>query len=270
MSTTVSPVSRLFRLLSVCGLMTLLISGCSGPRPTLEGSLPSAFPNHTPTQIRYALASTHDSLHAFSARSSLVYRAPENGGSFSTEMRDRRGDSLYVSISPGLGIEAARALVTADSFFFYDRLKNRVVYGAIADAGDLLPDPFTSEDLFANLLGLPVPNDGIDWQVDADEQYYYLSDPAGSREFVVDPAHWRVVRYEERDGEGRVVDRRVFSEFDAFDGVVLPRRLIFERPLDNRRASLYHRSLSINPGPLRFSLDVRDSAERILLATPSP
>jgi hypothetical protein len=240
----------------------LLVFGCAGPRPALERSLPGAFPNHSAQQIRDQLLAPLDTLHAFRARSSLVIRAPENSGSFSAEMHDRRGDSLYVSISPGLGIEAARALVTPDSFFFYDRLKNHVLYGPLSEASGLLPEPFASEDLFDNLLGLPAPEAGIDWLVEADDEHYYLRDSGGRSLYVIDAALWRVIRFEQRDASGKLTERRIFSEFAEFDGVVLPRRLVFERPQDDRMASVYYRSLRLNPVNLRFALDVRDSAER--------
>lgn len=240
----------------------VLLFGCSGPRPAIERTLPGAFPNHSAQQIRDQLLAPLDTLHAFRARSSLVVRAPENSGSFSAEMHERRGDSLFVSISPGLGIEAARALVTPDSFYFYDRLKNHVLYGAISEAAGLLPEPFTSDDLFANLLGLPAPPAGVEWVVEADDEHYFLRDPDGRTLYVVDPALWRVVRFEQRDASGDLTDRRVFSEFDQVDGVVLPRRLLFERPQEDRMASIYYRSMRLNPVNLRFELEVRDSAER--------
>lgn len=243
--------------------IAIVLYACAGPRPPLERTLPGAFPNHTALEIRYELLAPHETLDAFTARSSVVIRDADGGRSFSAEMHERRDDSLFVSISPGLGIEAARALVTSDSFFFYDRIKNRVLYGSLSEASGLLPEPFTSDDLFANLLGLPVPAPNVEWDIQADDNYYHLTDPAEKTLYVVDPALWRVVRYEERDDAGALLDRRIFSEFDEFDGVVLPRRLVFERPQDDREASIYYRSMSLNPSRLRFELDVRDSADHI-------
>lgn len=255
------------RFLAVCSLAgVFLFAGCSGPRPALEREMPSAFPHHTVSQIRSLLSASSDSLTSFRARSSLAYQSPDRRGSFSADIRDRRGDSLFVSISPGLGIEAARALVTPDSFFFYDRIKNRLLYGAHADATGILPEPFTSEDLFGSLLGIQQPASDGRWSVDADDAFYYLRDPDARTEYVVDPAHWRVVRYEKRNASGEIIDLRRFSEFDDFRGVVLPRRIEFEQPLEGSRASIYYRSITLNPQSLHFGLDVRDSTERIAVS----
>lgn len=241
----------------------LFASACSSSRPTIERDLPEGYPRHTSDQILLNLTVGTDSLRAFEARASLALKTPEHSGQFSAEMRERRGDSLYVAISPGLGIEAARALVTPDSFFFYDRIKNRVVYGSVDAASSFLPEPFTSEDLFVNLLGLVIPPPEASWEVEADSGYYTLRNPAEGDTYVVDPAYWRVVRYEKRGPSDELIELRRFSGFDEFEGVVLPRRLEFRRPREDRLASIYYRSLNLNPGPLSFDLKVRSSAERV-------
>lgn len=256
--------SRLVRN-TLAAVAVLLLYGCSGPRPAaLERDLPSGFPNHTFEQIRMSLFDAlPDTLHSFRAKASLAIRSPERSGSFSAEMHDRKGDSLYVSISPGLGIEAARALVTPDSFYFFDRIKDRLLYGSLAEAGGVLPEPFTSEDLFQNLLGLIAPPGDVDFSVDADSAYYRLTDPAGRFTYTVDPAFWRVIKMTEHRENGTLVEERSFSEFDRFGGIVLPRRVEFRRPEEESRASLYYRSLTLNPENLSFDLKIRDSTDRI-------
>ena len=246
-------------------LAALLIHGCASTAPTpLERDLPSNFPNHSVQQILLNVTRAYpDSLLAYRAKASLAIRTPDRSGQFSADMRKSAGDSLYVSISPGLGIEAARALVTPDSFYFYDRLKNRLVYGSMDEAGDILPQPFASKGLFENLLGLISPPADVSWRMRADSGYYHLIAPDGLQTYTVDPAFWRVVRYTGRTEDGTLLEQRSFSEFDTFEGLVLPRRVEFSRPLEESRASIYYRSLALNPGDLSLDLDVRDSAERI-------
>lgn len=245
----------------------LLAAGCAGPRPRGDApaDLPDAFPHHTEEQIRFHLLRTADTLQAFTARASMVIRSPEQSGQFSADLRSRRNDSLYLTISPGLGIEAARALVTPDSFYLYDRIKNRLVYGALADAGDRLPSPLAQADIFPNLLGLTVPEANVDWTLFADSAAYVLRSPDGLRTYVVDPARWRVMRYEEHLPTGELVEERVYSDFGLFGEVYLPRRVVFRRPLDETLVSLYYRDLAVNPGRISFPMRVSASAERVLI-----
>lgn len=254
-------------LLLVVALLGLLAAGCTSlrTRPDAPAELPDAFPNHSVAQIRLQLSRTADTLHAFRARANLVLRSPAQSGQFSADLRARRADSLYLSISPGLGIEAARALVTPDSFFLYNRIENKLVYGDLDDAAGILPAPLAGADLFENLLGLGLPEANVDWSLTADTDTYVLRAPDGLRTYRVDPARWRVVHYEERTPTGDLVEERAFSEFGLFDGVYLPRRIVIRRPADETTGTLYYRSLTLNPSELSFPLRVGASAERVLV-----
>lgn len=242
----------------------LVVGGCSGPRETAapDRALPAAFPGHSAEQIQQLLGPPSDSLHAFSGTARLSVQSPQQRGSFSAKLRHRRNDSLYMSISPGLGIEAARLLVTPDSFYVYNRLERSLTYGSRAFAEQHLPAALTAEDLFANLLGYLVPPSSVDLDVSAGERYYYLTDDNQHHTWVVDPAMWRVVRYEERDAAGDLTEVRSFDDFEQMGGVLLPRRLTFRQPQQESTASLYYRDLDFNPPSLSFNLDVSSSAER--------
>lgn len=256
--------STRFRCALVLAVAVLLLNGCRASRPAIERELPSNFPNHSFEDILFNVRMAYpESLHSFRAKVSLALRTPEQSGSFSADVHERMADSLYVSISPGLGIEAARALVTPDSFFFYDRIKNRLTYGSIDAAEGILPQPFASADIFRNLLGLIAPPGDVSFRVAIDDSYYVLTDPAGRLTYVVDPAFWRIVRRVEYDEDGTLLETRSFSEFDTVDGLILPRRVEFSRPEEETRASIYYRSLTLNPQNLSFDFNVRDSAERI-------
>ena len=258
-----SRIAQVRYLLAVFSAAALV--GCSGPRPTpsIEREMPDAFPYHSAETILFNVSAAGEALQSVRARGSATIRTPQQRGQFAVDLRSRRGDSTYVSISPGLGIEAARVLVTPDSFYFYDRLKNRLVFGSMENAEGVLPQPFATDDIFANLLGLAVPSPGIEWSVSADSSHYVLVDPTGLRTYVVDPAFWRVTRYEKRDATGTLLEEYVFSEFDSFDGAVLPRRVAFRRPSEESSATIYYRSIEVNPNALTFDLGVRSTATRV-------
>lgn len=252
------PVRVLFAAASLA-----LLNGCASPKPAAEREIPEEFPYHTLEQIQLHLREQQDLLTSFQAKASISVRTPERSGQFSADMHARKNDSLYLSISPGLGIEAARALVTPDSFYFYDRIKNRLVYGSLGEAAGFLPQPFTSENLFENILGLTAPTADTQWEVSTDSSYYVLTSEEGLRRYVVDPAFWRVVRYDEFSPSGTLVEQRRYTDFGEFGDTVLPRRVEFERPLQDQRASIYYRDIIIEPDHLTFALRTRDSTERV-------
>src|SRR5690606_36338899 len=99
-------------------------------------------------------------------------------------------------------------------------------------------------------------------EVSSDTAYYYLHDRTGMRTYAVDPAFWRVVRLEKRSRSGDLLEVQQFSEFDEFGDTVLQRRLVFERPLDGQRASIYYPDLTHNPDRLDLNMTLRESAVR--------
>jgi hypothetical protein len=101
--------------------------------------------------------------------------------------------------------------------------------------------------------------------VEADDQYYYLTDPSGQRTYTIDPSIWRVTRYEERTPGGNLNEVREFAEYSTFGGVSLPRRLTLRRPNDDASASLYYEELTLNPGSLSFDLRVGNGVQRVPL-----
>lgn len=201
-------------------------------------------------------------IDAYQAESALSVRSPVQSGSFSASIRHRKNDSLLISISPGFGIVAVRALVTPDSFYVHDRINKELAYGSIETMRRLLPLPVTSSALYAAMLGLLQPDSLENWQLTASREYYIIKDSQERVAYTIDPLLWRVLRYEERDAAGNLIEERTFSEFEAFDGVYLPRRLTFRRPGDDTAASLYYRKLTVNPPELSLDFNVNASVKR--------
>lgn len=243
----------------------LFLAGCSGPREAVRPDLPAGFPNHSVEDILGKLTLSPDTLAALQAKASLDVKMQQQSGRVTATINYRRNDSLYMSMSAALGIEVARILVTPDSFFAYNRIEKKLEYGSLAYAEAALPVPVSGVDGFREMLGLGVPDPGVPWRLAPDSATYVLTDPRGRRRYVVDPAVWRVARYEEYAPDGTLVEERAYSEYDRVGGLYLPRRILFRRPLDDTRVSLFYRELTLNPPALRFAFRVSDSAERILV-----
>jgi hypothetical protein len=160
------------------------------------------------------------------------------------------------------GMEGGRMLMTPDSVFFYDRRRSTLRVGPITEAQRLLPAPVASDEAFANMLGVVAPDPGTDWTVTADSSLYQLTDPSGRRQWTVDPSRWRTVRYVETTPDGRVVERRSFSNFRLVDGVVVPHTVVFRRPPDNMMAQINYENIRLNPSGLSFELGVPSSMPR--------
>lgn len=241
---------------------SLGFAGCSGPSATTApGTMPDAFPNHSPDQIRQLIQEPTDTLRSFSGSARVSVRTPSRDRSFNANVRQRRADSLFMRFSL-FGMEGGRMLLTPDSVYFYDSRNRSLRVGPLADAQSLLPIPVTTGDLFANMLGFIAPSGETDWSVEADSALYYLSDPSGRREWMVDPSRWRVVRYTEENTDGTVVEKRHFSDFRLVDGVVVPHQVVFRRPPENLMARITYDNVQLNRSDLSFGLGVPSNVPR--------
>ena len=242
------------------------ISACSGSRPVFDSDvdLPEGFPNHSLEQIQQNLTTLSVPIDSYKAESALSIRTPARSGNFSASISHRKDDSLLISISM-LGIQGVKTLVTPDSFYVHDRINKELTLGRLESLQSILPLPVTSESLYASMLGLLSPENLGTLELSSDPRYYTIAIPEENKKFTIDPVYWRVVRYEERSSSGSLIEERTFSEFDDIEGVYLPRRLTFRRPMDDTAASLYYRDLNINPRSISFDFDVRSSVKRILL-----
>lgn len=252
--------------LTIAGLLfgAIILWGCAAPAATVEPppELPAAFPNHSADDITRLIRSDADRLNAFSARAQLAIDSPSQRGSYAATIRSRRADSLFLSVGQ-FGFEGLRALVTPDSFFVYDLLRNRLTYGGVDQAAASLPIPVGGDDVFRSLLGTIVPDADTDWRLNAGGRFYTMTHPPSGRTVVVDPSIWRVIRYEERAPSGDLLEERLFSDFAEFDGVLLPRHVAINMPEQDTRVTLVYRSIALNPAALDFSLRVNRQAERV-------
>jgi len=221
------------------------------------------FPDHTVTQIRDSVVGRADTLDGFFAKASIAIARKDEKARFSAEIHHRRRDSLLMRARGPLGVEGVRALVTVDSFFLYDRVKKQLFYGDINSSNELLIEPIYGDDLFRDLLGIPTISDDVDWRVESDSSMYYLHDDGSRRMYMVDPGLWRVVRYTRRGEDGKLLEERSFTEFGVIDDVFLPRRITLRRPQDRTVASVFYRSIDLNPPGYQFALGVGNDVEYV-------
>ena len=262
---------RVALFLSIPGTILCLavLAACAGPRAATapRPNLPSAFPNHSVSQILYNLQEGTDSLQTYHARGRAVVQSPDGGGSFNVEIFSERNGRLFMSISPGLGITAVRALVTSDSFFVYNRIENTLTYGSRRYAAANLPIALPDEDLFMTFLGLVTPDAAADWSLSADSSLYVLA--SADRRYTIDPSIWRVVRYERGGRRDTPVEIRSYSSFDLIEGHYLAREFQMRQPNSETLFQIHYGRMDLAPDEMRFDLGVRASTERIAVGRTS-
>lgn len=91
-----------------------------------------------------------------SAKFSAELNTGGNNTAFKTTLRIRKDSAIWMSISPALGIEVARVLITKDSVFFMNRINSTYFAGDFSYFSNLLNTEVDYELLEALLVGNPI------------------------------------------------------------------------------------------------------------------
>ncbi len=230
------------------------VTGCASSRTATGPSAREAL--SAEEVVRRVRAQARTPHQAFVLEADLSLRSPAFTGSVRAHIVHRRQDSLFVSLTAtALRIEAGRLLATRDSFFLYDRVQRRLVYGHWIQASELIPDLFAVTDAFASLLGLITPAADGSWTLDqAGPEVVITSDDADER-YLIDPARWRVLMRERRAPDGEILESVRYADYQVADGVSYPGRLIFQQPSAGIVLAATYRSLTMDPQRLEFELD---------------
>src|SRR5690625_8037110 len=116
------------------------------------------------------IAEATQGIRTYSARGQINIQSPQQRGTYAVNVRASASDSLYLIVGQ-LGIEGLRALVTRDSFFVCDGLRNKLSYGGIDQARDMLPVPPGGDGACRPLTGTVLPDIAHQWQTNSGRVY---------------------------------------------------------------------------------------------------
>lgn len=134
----------------------LALAGCRAVKPVAETPLPELPPRTAHELHQLLLARQAPEIRYYSARADISLKTPTESRSFKAHVRAVRDSALWISITPALGIEVARALVTRDSVKLLDKLHDSYWAGDTAQARARFGMQPGLGLLQEALLGLPI------------------------------------------------------------------------------------------------------------------
>jgi hypothetical protein len=144
-------MNRRFTLLAPIILSLVLLSGCKVRRIVDRSPLLNISEN---ALFDFAQANSFD-FRSLNAKLSVNVESEKQNASFKVNLRMQYDSVIWMSITPALGIEAARALVDPDSIKFIDKLKNQYYLGDFKVLDSLLAYSVGFEFLQDVLVGNP-------------------------------------------------------------------------------------------------------------------
>jgi len=218
----------------------------------------------------------------FSAKFSLDLVIDKKKTSFRGQLRMRKDSAIWISISPALGIEMARILITNDSIMFINRLNKTYFTGNYRVVSDFLDTNLDYDVLQSILLGndLTYYENGK-FRVNYDSKEYHLVTAGRSklkkyvktrqdaeRVFIqniyLSPETFKITKMKIKEfrKETKKLDA-FYSDFQKLGDQLFPKHLMFNINADSPvEADVFYSKIKLDL-PLNFPFKISSKYERI-------
>lgn len=221
---------------------TLFLSSCKSTRVAYKAPLKEEGPEYLYSKLK------ENEFHFdwFSAKIDANYQEKRSSSDFNGQIRIRKDSVIWVSISPALGIEMFRLMVTSDSVKYLNRLGKEYFVGDYALVSRFLQIDIDFDILQALLIGNDLQfYETNSFRADVDFPEYRLSttgrrkirkeaETAGAtpvtllQNIWLNPETFKITRVDMKEylKENRKLEAN-YSEFTLLNGSVYPSRLSF-------------------------------------------
>jgi outer membrane lipoprotein-sorting protein len=221
-------------------------------------------------------AEVHEVVRANQARvqtatgeGTISIETPTMAQSGSFVLTLRKPDSLLVNLQGPFGIKVGSALLTRDSFQFYNSLENRLYIGQTTpnNLAKVLRVRIGFDDLLHLFMGgifqekdLRAPDQaGVE-----DNQFTYLYKTGDeSHKYYIDPHTLLITKIQYLDGQGKLLYEQRFVNFQSIDNILVPFIIRILQPTERRMVSVAYSDLNLNETNLQFSFSYPQNAKRV-------
>lgn len=217
-------------------LLATMLFGCKSTQQM--ATKPSGLPSITTTQLLDSVR-TNSNYEFLSAKLSVNHSTEEKTQSFGVRARFKKDSIIWLSITPGLGIEAVRVVITPDSIKMLNRLEQKYFAESFEKTNELLKMEVSFEVLQSALTGefVRLYNDSL-YRLKPLVDLYTLEAesekiPASSaplkleQRTEVDPSIWRVTRSVLRNPPRNEQILAEYNDFQQLENMVFPTSMRF-------------------------------------------
>jgi hypothetical protein len=265
------------KIIAVCLLCGIIaFSGCKSKRAIVKAPLKEYGADYlvermTENQLQFNTVSMKANISAKMGKS-------KNALTLSGTIRIVKDSIIWMSVSPGLGIEAVRLLVTPDSIKFMDRINNKYVLASL----DFFKENYQVDVDFNMLQSLLVGNDfnfyeyskfkagydGSNYKLTAQErrkQKKYVRNNNDAKRILVqntwlNPETFKIEAIQIKALED--MNRKLqgnYSNFITVDGQLVPSKELFELFMKEAEKDNFVASIDINFTKIELNKDLNTS-----------
>jgi outer membrane lipoprotein-sorting protein len=222
-----------------------------------------------PETVHQIVRGNYEKVKSMTGSGTISVETPETAQSGSFELFLRKPDSVLVRIEGPFGISVGSALITRDSFVFYNSLQNQVVSGPATNTN--LNRIFRVNLTFDELLtlftgGSFLASDGTSPEtVTVEDNQYVLTykSAGGTRRYWLDQSSLLITRIQHLDRDGKMYFEERYEKFRAVGDASLPRFIRVTQQTSQRMIGVTFSSIDINTGGAPLVVDIPKNAERI-------
>ena len=220
--------------------LVLLISslGFAGCKTSQMATKPSGLPSITTTQLLDSVL-INSNYSLLSAKLAVNHSTEEKTQSFGVRARIKKDSIIWLSITPGLGIEVVRLVITLDTIKMLNRMDQKYFVESFEKTNDLLKMEMTFQILQSALTAefVPLYNEPaysltplVDlYTLEAKTEEIEKSDAPLKLEqrTEIDPSIWRVTRTVLKNEARNERILAEYSDFQELETMVFPTSMRF-------------------------------------------
>jgi hypothetical protein len=156
--------THIFLVFTLC----FFVFSCKSKKEIVVATTVKEIDTKSPAYLLDKMYQNETRFETLNAKFSADLNTAGNSTSFKTTLRIRKDSAIWMSVSPALGIEVARVLITKDSVFFMNRINGTCFAGDFTYFSNLLNTEVDYQLLESLLVGNPIekfsPEDFIVFQ----------------------------------------------------------------------------------------------------------
>lgn len=245
-------------------LLPLLISGCIPSKPTEEVEiLPSE-------RLIKRLEANRRKVKNFEGFGTISINSPDLNANATIKVVLQKPDSLFFEMYGPFGIDLAQAVITNESFIFYDIMNNKVYRGN--NNTDALKSIFnldiTFNDLIEAMTGAvnltpKLSSEPTEYTVVYDKYILTYGDSLDDvkTRYFVDIRDLVITEYQLLEEDDDVFLDGVFSKFNVKEGIPIPFQTNVKYHKKKQSIKLEYRRAEINKDNVNLTMDIPAEAE---------
>jgi hypothetical protein len=258
-------------------ILLLLLSACSAKRHIIKEPLKEA----KATYLLEELAANELQFDWLTAKFSIDYIYDKKLTEFKGQLRIRKDSIIWLSLTPALGIEAARLKITNDSIFFMNRISKIYLKGDYSYLNDYLQTNIDFDILQSIIIGndfqfyekskFKATIDGQEYKLSTTERHklkkFMKADETDAKAFYEDiwlnPETFKISKVSMKEITNDKKLDAFYSDFRDISGQLFPFDIIFEITADEKVTVKVNYSRINLDEPQSFPFSIPSKYERI-------